>query len=187
MQKHLEQNANKVSWHSFCSWVVTPCGCGRCCQHFSGPCYLHFQADTWTLKMEAACTSKTLAISPTSTRCNNPRTELISTINHHESLKSIKQCFSFSLKIPVIVSYSAIQGNHSTLLTLPAMELKLYLFLFYLEISSQYICKIWVATQQTTWRHIPEDDTLHSIFVIHQFMVWFWLQNWYTKLLFICF
>jgi hypothetical protein len=36
-------------------------------------------------KTEAACTSETL---PTSIRCENPNTELISTMNHHESLKS---------------------------------------------------------------------------------------------------
>jgi hypothetical protein len=37
----------------------------------------------------AACTSGMLATFPTATRCNNPRTELTSVINHCESLKSV--------------------------------------------------------------------------------------------------
>jgi hypothetical protein len=41
-----------------------------------------------TLKIEASCTPETSAISPTTTRCNNVRTELTSIINQHENLKS---------------------------------------------------------------------------------------------------
>jgi hypothetical protein len=37
--------------------------------------------------MEAACTSEISAKSPTTTQYNNPGTDLISIINHHESLK----------------------------------------------------------------------------------------------------
>lgn len=40
------------------------------------------------LKMEAVCTYKTLATVSTITKCNNPRTELISVCNHHENLNS---------------------------------------------------------------------------------------------------
>jgi hypothetical protein len=43
---------------------------------------------TSTLKMEEACTVETWATSPTSTRCNNPKTELTSIINPRERLKS---------------------------------------------------------------------------------------------------
>jgi hypothetical protein len=42
-----------------------------------------------TLKMVAACTSETSASSPTTTVCNNPRKEVTSITNHHESLKSV--------------------------------------------------------------------------------------------------
>jgi hypothetical protein len=45
---------------------------------------------TLTLKMEAACSSEMVATLSTATWCgNNPRTELTSIINHHESLKSV--------------------------------------------------------------------------------------------------
>jgi hypothetical protein len=35
--------------------------------------------------MEAACTSETSASSPTTARCNSPRTELTSVTNHRDS------------------------------------------------------------------------------------------------------
>jgi hypothetical protein len=31
------------SWCHFCSWVVAPCGCGRCYLCFEGTCCIHFQ------------------------------------------------------------------------------------------------------------------------------------------------
>jgi hypothetical protein len=45
--------------------------------------------DTSTLKMEAAYTFETSATSPTTTQCNNLRTDLTSTINHRGSMKSV--------------------------------------------------------------------------------------------------
>jgi hypothetical protein len=50
---------------------------------------------TFTLKMEAACTSEIPAMSPTTTQFKNPRTELTSIINHCEGLKSI--CISYKM------------------------------------------------------------------------------------------
>jgi hypothetical protein len=44
---------------------------------------------THILKMVAACTSETSAVSPTTTRRNNSRTKLTSTINHPENLKPV--------------------------------------------------------------------------------------------------
>jgi hypothetical protein len=42
-----------------------------------------------TLEMEEWCTSEKSATLVTSTRCRHPRTELISTVNNHESIKSV--------------------------------------------------------------------------------------------------
>jgi hypothetical protein len=52
----------------------------------NGKILLSFR-DTSTLMMEVACTPETTAISPTTTQCNNRRTELMSIINYRERLK----------------------------------------------------------------------------------------------------
>jgi hypothetical protein len=46
-------------------------------------------AGTLTMKMEVGCSSETSVTLLTCTRCRHPRAELISIVNHSESLKSV--------------------------------------------------------------------------------------------------
>lgn len=57
---------------------------------------------TSTQKMDTACTSETSETSPTTTRCNNPSTELTSIINHRDSLKSVSSLANY-IQLPCMV------------------------------------------------------------------------------------
>jgi hypothetical protein len=63
--------------------------------YFQIECYMYTEVHlhTSTLKMEAGCTTETSATSPTTARCNSPRTELISMISHCESRVSAIKFF----------------------------------------------------------------------------------------------
>jgi hypothetical protein len=56
--------------------------------------YMHRNSPTHilqSLKMEAVCISETSAMSPATTLCNNPWTELTSIINHRENPRGVIQ------------------------------------------------------------------------------------------------